>query len=158
MMRKFPVLIFSAAVATAKVITSDAFRATIDDHTGALVELVDPQALTVRNWVSSSSNAPWQPSGSRWGLGYFDAGASSLHRQYWTTPHVSCDGAETCLSRYPEGPLEIAVQRKTGGQQGTLTEKYVFKNTGSESLNLASKGAVSFCYLYTLQCSIHEHI
>lgn len=168
-MRTFPLLMFNAAVATAKVITSDAFRVTIDDYTGALVELADPQALTARNWVGSSSNAPWQPSGSRWGLGYFDAGASSLHRQYWSTPHVSCDGAETCSSRYTAGPLEITVQRTTGGQQGTLAEKYVFKNTGNESLNLASKGAVSFAIFtpfndhYTntsdaLQNRAHAHI
>lgn len=156
-------------MAAAKVITSDAFRVTIDDHTGALVELSDPQASTARNWVGSSSNTPWQPSGSRWGLGYIDAGASSLHRQYWTAPHVSCDGEETCSSRYTVGPLDITVQRTTAGQQGTLTEKYLFKNVGNESLNLASKGAVSFA-IYTpfndhytntsdaLQNRAHAHI
>ncbi|KAK7733777.1 hypothetical protein SLS63_004562 [Diaporthe eres] len=156
-------------MAAAKVITSDAFRVTIDDHTGALIELADPQASTARNWVGSSSNTPWQPSGSRWGLGYFDSGASSLHRHYWNAPHVSCDGEETCSSRYTAGALDITVQRTTAGQQSTLTEKYVFKNVGNESLSLASKGAVSFA-IYTpfndhytnksdaLQNRAHAHI
>lgn len=156
-------------MAAAKVVTSDAFRVTIDDHTGALIELTDPQASTARNWVGSSSNTPWQPSGSRWGLGYFDAGASSLHRHYWNAPHVSCDGEETCTSRYTAGPLDITVQRSTAGQQGTLTEKYLFKNVGNESLSPASKGAVSFA-IYTpfndhytntsdaLQNRAHAHI
>lgn len=168
-MRTLLVLGFSAAVVAAKVITSDAFRVTIDDHTGALIELADPQASTGRNWVGSSSNTPWQPSGSRWGLGYFDAGASSLHRQYWSAPHVSCDGAATCSSRYTAGPLEITVQRTTAGQQGTLTEKYGFKNVGNESLDIASKGPVSFAIFtpfndhYTntsdaLQNRAHAHV
>lgn len=168
-MKAISVLISNAAVAAAKVITSDAFRATIDDRTGALIELADSQSLTSRNWVGSSSNAPWQSPGSRWGLGYFDAGTSSLHRQYWDAPYVSCDDAETCTSKYIAGPVEITVRRTTAGQQSTLTEKYVFKNVGNEPLNLASKGAVSFAIFtpfndhYTntsdaLQNRAHAHI
>lgn len=134
--------------AAAKVITSAEFHAAIDDRTGALVELADPQASTARNWVASSSNVPWQPAGSRWGLGYFDAGASSLHRHHWDAADVSCDGAGTCLSSYTAGALEIKVERTTSGRQQTFTEKYSFKNAGNESLDLASRGAVSFA-IYT---------
>ncbi|KAI7788011.1 six-hairpin glycosidase [Diaporthe eres] len=134
-------------MAAAKVITSDAFRVTIDDHTGALIELADPQASTARNWVGSSSNTPWQP--------------------------LAADGVLDTLMLAPAhctgSPLDITVQRTTAGQQSTLTEKYLFKNVGNESLNLASRGAVSFA-IYTpfndhytntsdaLQNRAHAHI
>lgn len=168
-MRLLWVLALSAVAAAAKVITSEDFRATIDDHTGALIELEDPEASTARNWVGSSSNAPWQPTGSRWSLGYFDAGTSSLHRHYWDAAHVSCDGTETCTSSYTAGPLEIAIVRTTTSLRRSLIEKYVFKNVGNETLDLASRGAVSFAIFtpfndhYTntsdaLQNRAHAHI
>lgn len=159
----------SAVGVAAKIITSADFHATIDDHTGALVELADPQTSTARNWVGSSSNAPWQLAGSRWGLGYFDAGPSSLHRHYWDAAGVSCDNAGMCLSSYTAGALELSVERTTSGRLQTFTEKYVFRNAGNESLDLASKGAVSFA-IYTpfndhytntsdaLQTRAHAHV
>ncbi|PSN63262.1 six-hairpin glycosidase [Corynespora cassiicola Philippines] len=138
-------LLFASLLSTvfAGVISNDAFHVTIDDDTGAIVELLDPKADIPRNWVSSPANAPWKPPGIQWGLGYFDGGPDSLHRHFWSDPNISCEGERTCTSSYTTGLLEVSIQRVTGSEGKTLTETFAFKNIGNDKLNLSEDGRLS---------------
>lgn len=142
-MRRSLVGALGIATVAAKEISSADFRVSIDDANGAVVGIYDPNASnTTMNWVSSTSNAPWQPLGSRWGLGFFDDGDHSLQRHFWKDPEISCDRETACTATYNTGNLQISVKRSVNEQ--LFTEKYVFRNLNNETLKLADQGAQSF--------------
>lgn len=126
-------------------LSSRNFNVDIDDTTGAVIGVADPKAKGNMNWVSAPGNVPWQPLGSRWGLGFADLGAHLLHRSYWTRPETSSNGHGKHASTYVSGPLELVVTRSVGT---TFIERYTFTNRGNSSLDLASTGEQSFS-IYT---------
>jgi hypothetical protein len=71
------------AAAAPVVLESPSFRIVLDPYNGSLAELLHPADSARMNWVSSGTNAPWQPRSFQWGLGYADVGALSLHRGRW---------------------------------------------------------------------------
>ena len=128
-------------------LSSNDFTVNIDDETGAILEILDAQADSGINWISGPSNAPWQPTGSRWGLGFANIGGQWLNRAYWTDPEVSNDGSSS-QATYDLGPLRLSVSRRVDSKSQTFTETYSFTNTGTEDLNLAS-GSATAVAIYT---------
>ncbi|GKT52523.1 uncharacterized protein ColSpa_12704 [Colletotrichum spaethianum] len=125
------------------------FRVHVDRATGAVLEIADPRAKTPLNWVSSPANAPWQPLGSRWGLGFADLGANLLHRLFWNSPRIdSSSGHDVTVATYQSGPLELVVHRRLDRKTRSFTETYEFRNRGASSLNLSATGETSFA-IYT---------
>ncbi|KAF4478676.1 hypothetical protein CGGC5_v012999 [Colletotrichum fructicola Nara gc5] len=125
------------------------FTVHIDRTTGAVLEIVDPSADIPLNWISSPANAPWQPLGSRWGLGFADLGANLLHRVHWNSPHIESSAEHNATdAKYCYGPLEVLVRRRLDSQTGSFTETYEFTNRGTSPLNLAAKGEQSLA-IYT---------
>ncbi|KAF4984597.1 hypothetical protein FZEAL_274 [Fusarium zealandicum] len=139
---------FASVFAAASSIRTAEFQLEIDDDTGALVELSDPKADGYMNWVSAESNAPWQPTGSRWGLGFADIGESSLHKYFWNSPESPTCTGSSCTVTYLSDSLQVQVIRSVDKEKGLLTEQYAFKNIGSTELELASRGDTSFA-IYT---------
>ncbi|KZL79054.1 six-hairpin glycosidase [Colletotrichum incanum] len=146
------------------------FHVHVDRATGAVLEIADPRAKVPLNWVSSPANAPWQPLGSRWGLGFADLGANLLHRFFWNNPRIdSSSSRDVSVATYHAGPLELLVHRRLDGQTRCFTETYEFRNRGTSSLNLSAAGETSFA-IYTpfndhytnttdaLQSRTHAHI
>ncbi|KAK1569798.1 six-hairpin glycosidase [Colletotrichum navitas] len=125
------------------------FHVRIDRATGAVLEITDPRAKIPMNWVSSPANAPWQPLGSRWGLGFADLGANLLHRLFWNSPQIDRSSSrDATVVTYHAGPLELVVHRQLDGQKQCFTESYEFRNRGAYPLNLSAKGETSFA-IYT---------
>ncbi|KAF5024585.1 hypothetical protein F66182_3348 [Fusarium sp. NRRL 66182] len=131
----------------AVTLSSTHFRIGIDDTTGAVTELKGNDSNVNMNWVSASSNAPWLPLGSRWGLGYADLGEDLLHRTFWTSPEITGDQKEVSAV-YEAGPLKLTISRELKDSGTTFTERYVFTNQGNQTLDLASKGKTSLA-IYT---------
>lgn len=125
-------------------ITSDSFAVEIDDSTGAVVGITDPGSDNGMNWVSSSANAPWQPLGSRWGLGFVDMGEDSLHRYHWRDPQLSSTGDDVHVAQYNLGNLALQVSRWLDPDDESFREEYTFENRGDEPVDLSGKGATSF--------------
>ncbi|KAF9872594.1 six-hairpin glycosidase [Colletotrichum karsti] len=135
-------------VRTVDLLNGD-FTVHIDRTTGAVLEIVDPSADNPLNWVSSPGNAPWQPLGSRWGLGFADLGANLLHRVHWNNPHIEGSSAHDATeAKYCYGPLEVLVSRRLNSDTGAFTETYEFTNRGTSPLNLCAKGPQSLA-IYT---------
>lgn len=134
------VVLGMVASALSARLTSSNFHVELDSVTGAIVELTDPtqSSKSTMNWVSGPANAPWQPSGSRWGLGYADLGADLLHRSVWINPEISQEEINKLVSTYILGPLKLTVSRTV--EDDALTEQYVFTNRGNETVNLSSRG------------------
>ncbi|KAK2018468.1 six-hairpin glycosidase [Colletotrichum eremochloae] len=125
------------------------FHIRVDRATGAVVGIEDPRAKVPMNWISSPTNAPWQPLGSRWGLGFADLGANLLHRFCWNSPHIDPSASrDVTVVTYQAGPLELVVHRHLDGQKRCFTESYEFCNRGTYPLNLSAKGETSFA-IYT---------
>lgn len=130
-------------------LSSTDFRVHIDRATGAVLEIADPRAELPLNWVSSPVNAPWQPLGSRWGLGFADLGANLLHRAVWNSPIIeSSSSRDSTVAIYRSGPLELIVNRHLDDRTKSFTETYKFQNHGDSPLNLAAKGETSLA-IYT---------
>lgn len=138
-MKKLLIILSQAAVAFCATLSSQDFAISIDDTNGAILEISDPKADGDMNWVSSPDNAPWQPLGSRWGLGYADLGGTFLHRTYWTNPKTTASNKRQHTSTYTAGPLELTVSRSIGKDDTTFTESYTFENKGSSSLDLSQR-------------------
>ncbi|KAF9874195.1 six-hairpin glycosidase [Colletotrichum karsti] len=165
---KITTLPLLAVFAAAADLASQGFRININDKTGAIDKITDPRSRNAMNWVSTGSNAPWIPTGSRWGLGYADLGQDSLHRSFWNFPQISKrDDAVEAV--YTTGSLELAVNRRIDDKDGSFTETYTFKNKGAEALNLASRGTTALAiyapfndhYTNTTDCieaRSHAHI
>ncbi|KAF6803009.1 six-hairpin glycosidase [Colletotrichum musicola] len=125
------------------------FSIHIDRTTGAILEISDPNADDPVNWVSSPSNAPWQPLGSRWGLGFADLGPDLLHRFHWNSPHIEASTSHDATEiKYAHGPLELRVSRRLDSKSGSFTETYEFTNRSTSPLNLAAKRQTSLA-IYT---------
>lgn len=134
-----PTLTMAHAVASAVAyqLRSDDFRVHIDENGGHILGIFDArEASDSMNWISAPSNAPWQPLGSRWGLGYFDAGGRSLHRHYWSSPEFRCLG-HRCDATYAADRLLLTVSRSVDARRGTFTESYTFKNVGDTDLDVS---------------------
>lgn len=133
-------LVASATFASAVTLSSPQFHIDIDDETGAVVELKDPTTTSngSMNWVSGPRNAPWQPSSSRWGMGFADLGEDLLHKFFWTAPQTFVDGDKRHISTYVAGLLDLVVSR-TLDDDG-FKEQYTFTNKGNSSLDLADRG------------------
>ncbi|OLN86607.1 hypothetical protein CCHL11_10144 [Colletotrichum chlorophyti] len=135
-------------VRTIELSDSD-FHIHIDRATGAVLDIVDPHADVPLNWISSPVNAPWQPLGSRWGLGYADLGGNLLHRVCWNSPQIDSSSAkDTVTAVYHSGSLELVIRRHLEAKTRSFTETYEFKNIGKSALNLALKGEKSLA-IYT---------
>lgn len=65
------------------LLATPAFRIAVDRSTGALGSIVHPDDPAGMSWIGGSHNAPWQPIGSSWGLGFADLGTDRLHRGRW---------------------------------------------------------------------------
>ncbi|CAH0046246.1 unnamed protein product [Clonostachys solani] len=124
------------------------FQIDIDDITGAVTSLRDAQGNSSIDWISSHSNAPWQPLGSRWGLGFADLGAAYLHRFYWTEPDLKTGQDGSYKAIYNAGPLDITVRRTLDSNSSTFTERYTFRNNGDEALDLATRSKAALA-IYT---------
>ncbi|KAL0935746.1 six-hairpin glycosidase [Colletotrichum truncatum] len=159
----------SEMVRTIDLLNSD-FTVHIDRTSGAILEIVDPASDNPLNWISSPANAPWQPLGSRWGLGFADLGPNLLHRVHWNNPHIeSSNGHDATLAEYCYGPLDLRVNRRLDSHTRSFTETYEFTNRGTSPLNLAAKGVTSLA-IYTpfndhytnttdaLQARTHAHV
>lgn len=120
----------------------------IDNTTGAITNLQDAKSNSSMNWVSSSNNAPWQPLGSRWGLGFADLGNEWLHKYYWTEPDLKMGDGGTHEAVYTAGPLEIVVHRTLNTHESSFTERYTFRNKGDQVLDLAQRSDAAFA-IYT---------
>lgn len=112
------------------------FRISIDDDTGAILAISDPNATGGMNWVSSPDNAPWLPGGSLWGLGYSPGLKSQLKRTFWNKPQLSgySDDSGTMLATYDHERVQVSVFRSFSGDGSSFTEKYVFKNMGNDTI------------------------
>ncbi|KAG7046696.1 six-hairpin glycosidase [Colletotrichum scovillei] len=140
-------LCLSVVVAAAIDLDSHDFRISINDKTGAIDKITDPRFENVMNWVSTGSNAPWLPTGSRWGLGYADLGQYSLHRSFWNFPRITKHD-NTIDAVYNAGPMELWVSRSINHANQSFTESYTFTNKGATPLKLDSRGTTSLA-IYT---------
>ncbi|KAI3544708.1 six-hairpin glycosidase [Colletotrichum filicis] len=146
-MIKAAIFIPLGGIAAAIDLRSQDFRISINDITGAIDEITDPHFENVMNWVSTGSNAPWLPAGSRWGLGYADLGQDSLHRNLWNFPQITKHD-NTINAVYNAGPLELSVSRSINHANQSFTESYTFTNKGATPLKLDSRGTTSLA-IYT---------
>lgn len=120
----------------------------IDDTTGAITNLQDAKSESSMNWVSAPKNAPWQPLGSRWGLGFADLGEEYLHRFHWREPDLKKGQRGSHEATYNAGPLEVVVRRTLDSRQSSFTERYTFRNKGDAALNLSGRSKAAFA-IYT---------
>ncbi|KAI9150851.1 hypothetical protein HJFPF1_10628 [Paramyrothecium foliicola] len=133
---------FAAAASAVRTKSRD-FDIEIDDATGAVVRISDARASGM-NWVSAPANAPWQPLGSRWGLGFADLGEDSLHRHFWSDPKIS-NREGSVKATYALESLQIEVTRSFKDQGRSFHESYKFTNRGLEPLAIrGGRGALSF--------------
>ncbi|KAL2832220.1 hypothetical protein BJY01DRAFT_260296 [Aspergillus pseudoustus] len=121
------------------------FRISIDPDSGALLSITHPKDNASMSWISGPDNTPWQPLGSRWGLGYVDLGP--LHRTFWDSPHVRVED-DRMSAAYTLDGLKVDVTRKLDQRGGSLDECYMFTNTGNESVTLNDAAAESIA-IYT---------
>lgn len=142
-------------------LASGAFRIVLDPATGALDAIVDPRDPAGMSWISGSANAPWQPAGARWGLGYADLGADQLHRGRWDRPVDVTEGTGGTIVTYRVGPLEVRVERRLVGD--ALNERYTFRNTGTAPIPMRGRGQASLAIYvpcndhYTSTADVLEH-
>ncbi|RYP50867.1 hypothetical protein DL768_003702 [Monosporascus sp. mg162] len=127
-------------------ISTGFFHVEIDDISGAVVRLTRPDDSI--NWVGSAENTPWQPLGSRWGLGFADLGEDLLHRYFWTNPTISSERDDSLTAVYTADRLELNVTRTIHDDGRAFTERYTFRNRGDSLLDLRSRGEESLA-VYT---------
>ncbi|KAK1623872.1 six-hairpin glycosidase [Colletotrichum phormii] len=109
-MMKVAILASLSGLVAAVDLSSQDFGISINDKTGAIDRITDPRFDDFMNWVSTGSNAPWLPTGSRWSLGYADLGQDYLHRNFWNFPQVT-KRDNTVEAVYNAGALELLVGR-----------------------------------------------
>lgn len=118
---------------------SSAFHVEIDSHTGAVTSIAHPDDPAMMSWIGGPVNAPWQPAGSMWGLGYADLGSDMLHCGRWSIPaSIERDDSGAMIFSYQTGPLKVEVRRRLVGE--TFEENYRFTNTGDEVIRLRDNG------------------
>ncbi|KAJ0419615.1 hypothetical protein BJY00DRAFT_302023 [Aspergillus carlsbadensis] len=117
------------------------FRVGVDPDSGALVSIVHPRDNASMSWIGGPETTPWQPLGSKWGLGYVDLGP--LHRTFWNKPHIRVDD-DSMTAGYTLDGLKVDVIRKLDQRSGSLDECYAFTNTGNESVVLNDAATESF--------------
>ncbi|RDW79138.1 uncharacterized protein DSM5745_05990 [Aspergillus mulundensis] len=141
-------LLIAACICTANAtqyLQSRSFRIGVDTDTGALLSIVHPKDNASMSWISGPDNTPWQPLGSRWGLGCVDLGP--LHRSFWQRPEIRVTDT-TMSAAYTLDGLQIDVTRTVKNEDDVMEECFAFTNTGNESLTLDAEGAESFA-IYT---------
>ncbi|KAL4879927.1 hypothetical protein BJY04DRAFT_228833 [Aspergillus karnatakaensis] len=146
-MRLEPLLLVGAAstVTATQYLRSRDFKVGVDPNTGALLSIVHPRDNASMSWISGPENTPWQPLGSKWGLGYADLGA--LHRSFWTNPHITVHD-DSMKATYKLDGLKVDVTRRLDGRSKSLEECYAFTNTGDEELVLNDAATEAFA-IYT---------
>lgn len=134
------------------VIASPAFRIGVDRRTGALTSIVHPADRAAMSWIGGPRNAPWQPGGSAWGLGFADLGAGQLHRGRWGDPvAIRQDDRAGVAVSYRVGTLVVEVTRRLAGD--ALEERYTFRNVGAAPIPMRGRGTASLA-IYT-PCNDH---
>lgn len=135
------------------VLSSGVFRVELDLATGGIRSIVHPADPAGMSWIGGPVNAPWQPRGSLWGLGYADLGSARLHRVRWDRPAaIERQGPGAATVVYRLGGLDVTVERRLVGD--ALEERYTFRNTGATPLALrASRGPAALA-IYT-PCNDH---
>ena len=134
----------NSVIAAATILSNADFNISIDDNTGAIWKIINPQSHNSMNWISGPYNAPWQPTGSRWGLGFADLGEAWLNRAYWTRPEMSSNNDTSSQATYNVDPLQLVVNRRLDNDRHSFTETYTFVNTGDSTLDLAAASETSF--------------
>ncbi|MGO4169557.1 hypothetical protein [Novosphingobium sp. YAF33] len=134
------------------LLATPAFRIAVDRSTGALGSIVHPDDPAGMSWIGGSHNAPWQPIGSSWGLGFADLGTDRLHRGRWGEPvAIGEDGAGGIVVSYRVGALEVEVSRRLMGE--VFQELYTFRNIGEVPIPMRERGTASLA-IYT-PCNDH---
>ncbi|RMZ39639.1 hypothetical protein CA14_010190 [Aspergillus flavus] len=128
------------AAASVQYIQSQDFRIGVDPDTGAVLSIVNPSDNASMSWISGLDNAPWQPLGSRWGLGYADLG--DLNRAFWNKPDLTL-GDDHMTASYAMDKLNVSVTRWIDTSSKSFQECYSFLNTGDDALNLSDVGSKS---------------
>lgn len=130
----------AAAAAPAPVrhaLSNAHFRIELDPANGSVRAITHPADPAAMSWVGNTANAPWQPRSLQWGLGYADIDKGLLHRGRWEEPLDITSTGNTLRVTYQVGALKVEVARTLQGE--VFTERYVFTNTGSGPLPLASE-------------------
>ncbi|KAL4768199.1 hypothetical protein BDW60DRAFT_219922 [Aspergillus nidulans var. acristatus] len=83
------------------------------------------------SWISGPEDTPWQPVGSRWGLGYVDLGPQ--HQSFWQDANVTFTDNRMSVA-YALDRLDVDVTRTLDEGDGILEECYVFTDTGTRVL------------------------
>ncbi|KOC17000.1 hypothetical protein AFLA70_613g000561 [Aspergillus flavus AF70] len=128
------------AAPSVQYIQSQDFRIGVDPDTGAVLSIVNPSDNASMSWISGPDNAPWQPLGSRWGLGYADLG--DLNRAFWNKPDLTL-GDDHMTASYAMDKLNVSVTRWIDTSSKSFQECYSFRNTGDDALNLSDVGSES---------------
>lgn len=142
---------------------SDVFNITVDSNTGALLSIVNPKDNATMNWIGGPGNAPWQPLGSRWGIGYADTGKQTLPRAVWNNPRIASDDRSIKATYTVDDDLVLDVTRELDRSSSAFTECYSFLNSGNESLTLNDAGTASLAIYtpfndhYTSTTDVLEH-
>ncbi|KJK63803.1 hypothetical protein P875_00064698 [Aspergillus parasiticus SU-1] len=157
----FLVYVTSTLAATGvQYIQSQDFRIGVDPDTGAVLSIVNPSDNASMNWISGPDSTPWQPLGSRWGLGYADIG--DLNRAFWNNPDLTI-GDDHMTASYAMDKLNVSVTRWIDGSSKSFQECYSFLNTGDDALDISDAGSESLgIYLpfndhYTSTEDVLEH-
>lgn len=130
-----------------RMLRNAAFAITIDETSGALTAIAQPDDPSGMSWIGGPDNAPWQPGGSHWGLGFADLGPERLHRGRWTSAAVRAGrDASTIVALYMVGDLQVEVTRRL--LNDALTEQYRFSNVGNTTIPMRGQGKASLA-IYT---------
>ncbi|KNG79939.1 hypothetical protein ANOM_011894 [Aspergillus nomiae NRRL 13137] len=126
-------------------IHSTNFHVDVDPDTGALLSIVNPKDNASMSWISGPDNAPWQPLGSRWGLGYVDVG--DLNRAYWQAPNITVEEDRMTVF-YTLEKVDLNVTRWVDEPSNSFRECYSFTNTGADAIAL-NDGGIQSLGIYT---------
>ncbi|KAL4933034.1 uncharacterized protein BDV17DRAFT_299517 [Aspergillus undulatus] len=132
----------ATATGTTRYIQSSDFRIGVDTTTGALLSIAHPRDNASMSWISGPENTPWQPTGSRWGLGYVDLGP--LHRTFWAShnPDIAITN-DSITATYTLDGVTVDASRTLDSETNSLQECYTFTNTGNDLLTLHEEGTES---------------
>lgn len=149
----------AAGYAAVQTLQSSSFTVDMDTDTGALLSIINPSDPVGMNWINSPSSAPWLPLTRLWGLGF--AGVGGLNRVYWTNPVIYVTDEATTLT-YVEQSLQLQVVREFDETKKIFSERYIFTNIGSSSLNIASTAPNLAIYTpfndhYTNTSDVYKH-
>lgn len=125
---------------------SKAFRLDVDTTTGGVSAIRHPDDPAGMSWISGPENAPWHRAEALWGLGFADLGGARLHRGRWSRPTEVRKVGDAVEVVYQIGALTLNVQRRLAG--ATVTERYVFTNTGEAPLKLGGRERLARLAIY----------